>query len=159
MLQALGQAEASTTASSPWMGRTVPSSNNFISPAFGFPISSMGRGFATRLAYLSKTVTFAVSTTPSLAGAFSDLVIFRRDLSRSPVYTERVVGENGYRNYRCVFCGELECHVDIIVHSSIRALHGNVNELLQNFNVVKQRFQHRLSLIFFCFHAVAPRKT
>lgn len=92
---------------------------------------------------------------PFACGSYPDVVIFRLGLKGRLLENEQVVSDDAYQDYKCLHGSDTLFDIDLRVHSSIRARHENVNEILKNFNVIKARFRHDKSLHSFCFHAVA----
>ena len=64
---------------------------------------------------------------------------------------ERVIEDGGYKDFTCSYLLKGHNELDF---SFIRARHEALNERLKQFNVLGNRFRHRLSLYVFCCYAV-----
>lgn len=87
-------------------------------------------------------------------GSFPDLRIFRHGLKLLLQNSERLIGDDGYPDERCVHVGDLPPKERLIARG-IRARHKVMNARLKKFNVLSSQFRHSLGLHSLCFFAVA----
>ena len=84
-------------------------------------------------------------------GSFNDLRIYQLGMKKCLLRNERVIADGGYKDSTCSY--PLKGH-NGLDFSFIRARHDALNKRLKQFNVLGNRFRHRLSLHVFCFYAV-----
>jgi len=91
---------------------------------------------------------------PFPCGGFNDLSIFRSKLKGMILPGERIIADRGYKDEVCDYVSQDMVYQDKF-YSTVRARHEAVNRRIKQFNVVSQRFRHKLSLHFLCFQAAA----
>lgn len=90
---------------------------------------------------------------PYPCGAYPDLRIYRDQLKRRLLPTEKVIADNGYRDPTALLqseAGEFESF-----HRMVRARHEGVNGRLKRFKILTTPFRHGRDLHAMCFYAVA----
>ena len=92
---------------------------------------------------------------PYPCGSFPDILIFRNGMKKVLDDGEKVLGDKGYRDQRCINPATPTTLISEYLHEMLANRHETVNKRLKQFFVLKTRFRHERSLHGFCFHAVA----
>ena len=91
---------------------------------------------------------------PYPCGSFSDVRIFRLGLKQYLENNEKIIGDRGYCDDRCINPNN-ELSQFKRINAIIRARHETVNARLKNFSILKMEFRHALSHHGDVFYAVA----
>lgn len=88
---------------------------------------------------------------PYPCGSYPDIKIFNDQLVHLLEPNELVLCDKGYSGPHCIHnLG----HNDNNLSGTLLARHETVNRRLKHFNILANRFRHRLELHSICFHAV-----
>lgn len=88
------------------------------------------------------------------AGSNPDLLIFRKGLKYQLGTSEKVFGDKGYKDNKCVTPDLVPIHLKYYI-AKLRARHETFNGRLKRFGVLKTPFRHSLEFHGTCFYAVA----
>lgn len=78
-------------------------------------------------------------------GRYPDIKIFKISLLNQLRSEENVIGDNGYTHARVVT--SKNCNAESFhVHSRLRSRLDNVNKSLKNFECIRRKFRHQVSL-------------
>ena len=92
---------------------------------------------------------------PYPCGRYPDVTIFRKDMKAALDEKERVIGDLGYTDDKCITRDIIESPIPIKIQTELRARHETANKRLKQFSVLSSNFRHPIEYHTICFHAVS----
>ena len=92
---------------------------------------------------------------PYPCGRYPDVNIFRKQMKAGLDENERIIGDQGYTDDKCITSDTIESPIPIKIHPEPRARHETGNKRLKQFSVLSSKFRHPIEYHPIFFHAVS----